>query len=85
MEKDIVTGQIGQAGSYDLAIHGSALQFEVKAGVAVGSLSLVASLELDKVLDVIAAKIPGAVDDAIFALIKAALASAALAEAPAKA
>jgi hypothetical protein len=73
MEQQIVEGNIGTVGSYDVDLKDGVLIVEVSAEVPVGQAGLVVKLDACKVLDVIAAKIPGSVADAIFGVIKAAL------------
>lgn len=83
MEKDIVEGPIGSVGSYDVEFKGGALVAKVQAGIdqplASGLVELKASVSGEvkipagKVIDAIAAKIPGQIDDAVLNLIKAAL------------
>ncbi len=69
-------GPIGITGaSYSVLFHGGKLLAKVEyvAGAIDGSINL--SVDSDKVLDAIAAAIPGQIDDAIIAVIKAALKS----------
>jgi hypothetical protein len=78
MEKDIVEGNIGAVGSYDLEFKGGKLSAlvkidrEVGAGLSIeGSMKV--SLDADMVIDALAAAIPGKIDDVALGLIKAAL------------
>lgn len=74
MEKDIVEGNIGSVGSYDLEFKQGKLQFELKAAAPFGvSAGLVVEMEADAIIDAIAKAIPGQIDDAIFGVLKAAL------------
>jgi hypothetical protein len=75
MEKDIVEGNIGSVGKYDVAFKGGKLVLSLDAGAdgVVGALSV--SVDAAVVLDALAAAIPGKIDDAIIGLIKAALAA----------
>lgn len=73
MEKDIVAGQLGTVGGYDLALHGAQIAFTMKAGVAYGGVEVVAKVELEEILKLVATKIPGEIDDAFIALIVSAL------------
>lgn len=72
-DKEIVGGNLGSVGSYDLAFKAGALQIEVKASV--GPLLAGVSLALDaaKVIDALEAAIPGKIDDAVLEVIRAAL------------
>jgi hypothetical protein len=73
---DIVQGQIGTVGQYEVDIAGGKLV--LKAGVAASPVgaSLEASVDLVVVKDAIKAKIPGQIDDVILDTLFAALASA---------
>lgn len=73
IEKDIAQGAIGQVGKYDVAFTGGQLVVEVDANVSVGSAGVVIKVDAGKILDALAAAIPGKVDDAVIALIKDAL------------
>lgn len=73
MEKDLVEGQIGTVGGYELDLHGSQLAFTIKAAVPMGGVDVVAKIEIEEVLKLISAKIPGQIDEAVFALIIGAL------------
>jgi hypothetical protein len=74
MEKDIAEGQIGTFGKYDVEFKGGFLvaKFEAKAEFGVSSMMEV-KIEADALIDSIAKAIPGQVDDAVFAVLKAAL------------
>lgn len=76
MEADLVSGPIGNVGSYDLAVKESKLSFKLDAKVAGDAVEagIVVSVSIVAVIDAIAKAIPGQVDDAIFAVLKAALA-----------
>lgn len=75
MEKDILDGQIGSVGSYDLEFKGGKLQFTL--GVNPGALSADVKVAVDagKVIDAIAKAIPGQVDDALLGMLKSLLAA----------
>ncbi len=73
MEQDIAQGTIGSVGKYDVAFKEGNLVVEVDANVEIGSAGIVLKLDAGKVLDALAAAIPGQIDDAVFGLIKAAL------------
>lgn len=71
MDKDLESGKVGTVGSYDLAFSGGKLVGTVTAeGVTVAI-----TLDATAVLDALAKAIPGTIDDAIFGVIKAALAA----------
>jgi hypothetical protein len=72
MEKQIVEGQIGTNGKYDLDIKDNELVLEVGAAFGPGSASVSLKLNGPEFLDMLKAKIPGQIDDAIFDLLKAA-------------
>jgi hypothetical protein len=69
MEKELATGQLGTVGGYGLALHGAQIAFTLQAGIPVGSAEVVVKIEMEEVLKLIAEKIPGQIDDAVFALI----------------
>jgi hypothetical protein len=73
MDKAIAQGPIGQVGKYDVEFKGSELVVELDLAVAVGSAGLVVKVSAAKVIDALAAAIPGKIDDAVFGLMKAAL------------
>ena len=50
-----------------------AKEVDLKISVAAGKVILTVSVDSDMLLDELAAKIPGSVDDAVIAVIKAAL------------
>lgn len=73
MEKDILDGKIGEVGAYDLEFKSGKLSFKVGVSVKGATASVAVELEADALLDAIAAKIPGQIDDAVLGLLKAAL------------
>lgn len=73
MEKDLVDGTLGGFGSYDLEFKGGKLSFKLGVAKSGASASLLVEVEADAVLDLIAAKVPGQIDDALLGLLKAAL------------
>lgn len=73
MEGEIAQGALGSAGKYDIEFKEGALVIEVTASVEMGSASLVIKVPAAKVLDAIAAAIPGKMDDAVIALVKSGL------------
>lgn len=76
MEIDIVDGQIGKVGSYDLEFKGGKLKFELKANHQIGvGAGMVVEIEAAIVLDALKAAIPSQIDDAIIEVIKNALKS----------
>lgn len=72
---DLVEGKLGTVGDYELAVSSGKLvvTINVKHGVIASGLSL--ELDALAVLDVLAAAIPGTIDDAIINVAKAALGS----------
>lgn len=73
MEKDIVEGNIGSVGQYDLEFKGGKLCLSVSAQAGPGEMGLSIKVDAAKVVDALAKAIPGQVDDAIFGVFKAAL------------
>ncbi len=74
MQGDLASGPVGSSGNYDVAFKNGQLVASVAAQLPPGeSVSLVVSLDSDKVLDAIAAAIPGNIDNAIISVIKLAL------------
>ncbi len=73
MDKDIAQGGLGSVGKYDVAFKGGQLVLECDAAAVVGSVGVVVKVDAAKVLDALAAAIPGSIDDAVFSVIKAAL------------
>lgn len=73
---EIVEGKLGAVGDYDLEVVGG--KVIMKLGVKHGALAAALSVELDAValMDVLAAAIPGTIDDAVLGVIKAALLAA---------
>jgi len=75
MEQDLVNGPVGSVGSYDVSFKGGKLILVGSAELPPGeSVSLSISVDANKVLDALAAAIPGKIDDAVIGLIKMALA-----------
>jgi len=75
MEKDIVDGQIGEIGSYDVEFKEGKLVAKIgleKVGLGV---NLQVSINSDAVIEAIKKAIPGQIDDAIFSLLQTALKS----------
>lgn len=74
MDKDLISGNLGTVGSYDVAFKGGNLIVSLTAAIPPGeSGSVTLSVDSNKVLDALAAAIPGKIDDAVIAIIKAAL------------
>lgn len=75
MEMDIVEGNIGEIGMYDVEFKGGKLVAMANGGDKEGMVVVKTAIELDagKVMDAIAKAIPGTVDDAILAVMKSAL------------
>lgn len=73
MEKDIVGGDLGTVGKYDVALHGAQVAVTIDVGVPYGSVGVVAKVELEAILKLVAEKIPGQIDDAFIALVISAL------------
>jgi len=73
MEKEIVEGNIGSVGKYDVEFKGGCLCVLVEAGLPYGSAGLQVKVGAEAVLDAIAKAIPGQIDDAVIGVIKAAL------------
>lgn len=73
MEAHIVGGALGSVGKYDVAFKGGQLvaEVDVNEGPFVGGL--VVKLDAGKVLDALAAAVPGSIDDAVISIVKAAL------------
>jgi hypothetical protein len=68
MEKEI---PIGQVGAVDIGLAAGKFSFSGKANVPAGvSVGALVEIETDVFFDFLAAKIPGKVDDAIFAVLK---------------
>ena len=75
MEKDIVDGQIGEIGSYDVEFKEGKLLAKIgleKVGLGV---NLQVSINSDAVIEAIKKAIPGQIDDAILSLLQTALKS----------
>ena len=73
MEKDIVEGKLGSVGEYDLEFKEGKLKFILKAGHSGVNGVIGIEVDSDAVLDAIAKANPSQIDDAILAVIKAAL------------
>lgn len=73
MEGELLQGNLGSVGKYDVAFKEGGLVAEVKADMGPANASVMIKLDAAKVIDALAAAIPGTVDDAVFGLIKAAL------------
>ena len=73
MDKDILEGNIGNVGQYDVEFKGGKLVGKVMAERSGMSAAIELSVDSDVILDAIAKAIPGQIDDAVIGLIKAAL------------
>lgn len=72
---DVINKPIGSEGNFDLAFTGGKVILTVKHTHASGEVSILVSEDAGYFLDKLAAKIPGTVDDAIFAVLKSAIQS----------
>ncbi len=72
-DKDLVGGNLGSVGKYDVAFKGGQLVAEVDANIGSSSAGIVVKIDAKQILDAIKAKIPGQIDDAIINIIEAAL------------
>jgi hypothetical protein len=70
---DILTQEIGKEGTLDIDVVGGQIVLSAKHVHASGEVVITAKEDVGYFLDKLAAKIPGAVDDAIIAVIKSAL------------
>lgn len=70
---NIFKGNLGPESNYNLQIVGDQLVAEIDYDGGQLDGSLVLKLDVGAILDVLKAKIPGAVDDVVFDLIKTAL------------
>lgn len=75
MEADIKDGTLGQVGTYDIEFKQGNLTAAIKGDFGIGTFDGRVSLDSDKVMDAIAAKVPGKIDDTLLGFIKAALKS----------
>lgn len=74
MEKDIIDGQIGEIGAYDLEFKGGKLVGKVNAAHPVGiNASMEVSLDAKLVFAAIKKAIPGNVDDVLIGVAEAAI------------
>lgn len=70
---DVAQGQVGPELKYDIVVAGGKVKISVSYDGAQADASLVISLDSDLLLDKLAEKIPGKIDDAVIGLIKVAL------------
>lgn len=72
-DKILVSGSIGTLGTYELAWKSACLMFTVS--IKAGPMKVATSVEVDSMeaFDEIAKAIPGTIDDAVIAVVKAAL------------
>lgn len=74
MDKDLVSGDLGSIGKYDVAFRAGRLIVSGSASLPPGeNISASVEVDSDKVLDAIAAAVPGKIDDVVIGVIKAAL------------
>ena len=74
MDKDLAGGPIGSVGSYDVKFSAGKLLVSAKVELPPGeSAAISLSIDSDKVLDAIAAAVPGKLDNMLIGLIKSAL------------
>jgi hypothetical protein len=71
--KDMVNGNLGSVGKYDVSFKDGSLVAEMDASAGPLSMGVVVKLDAAKVLDALAAAIPGTLDDAVIGVAKAAL------------
>lgn len=70
----LLGGSLGPEADYDLEVAGGKLTLKGKYHGQGGAVELALSLDAGYFLDALAKKIPGQVDDAVFSVLKAALA-----------
>lgn len=73
MEKDLVQGNIGNAGKYDLAFKDGMLVLSIEENDALGSSKIERSIGARAVLEALKKAIPGTLDDAFINMVEAAL------------
>ncbi len=73
MEKDIVEGNIGAVGSYDIEFKGGKLTAKVGVGHSGVSGNISLEFNSDAIIDALCKAIPGQIDDALGAILKNAL------------
>lgn len=79
MERDIVDGNLGNVGNYDLEFKGGHLvlrvgiDWGVAGGVVVAGGDLEVKIGADALIEVVKKAIPGKIDDAILDVLKVAL------------
>lgn len=72
-DKELVEGNLGTVGKYDVKFEGGKLVAELSAEAGPLEAGVVVKLDAGKVLDALAAAIPGTFDDAVIGVAKAAL------------
>lgn len=70
---DVAKGKVGPELEYDVKVEGGKVKVEAKYDGAQADVALAVSIDSDLLLDKLAAKIPGQIDDAVIGVIKAAL------------
>lgn len=74
MEMDIVDGQIGNIGAYDVEFKAGKLVAKVNASAGgVADVALVVTVGAEQVIEALKKAIPGTIDDAILEIAKQAL------------
>jgi hypothetical protein len=73
MEKELVSGKIGEMGKYDVEFKEGKLVVEIDGFFEKSSATLVVKVDAAQVLDALAKAVPGEMDDAAIALVKLAL------------
>lgn len=72
-EKDLVEGNIGSVGKYDVKFAEGKLVVEASAAIAVGDVGVSIKIGAKQVLEALKKAVPGTVDDVAFDLIEKAL------------
>lgn len=80
MEAEIIKGEMGKVGKYDLAFKEGQLVLEIDALLGKSSAGLLLKIDAKDVLEAIKIAIPGKIDDAIISVLEAALLPISLAE-----
>lgn len=73
VEADIIEGNVGTVGKYDVDFKEGKLQVQVTVAQPFGEAGLVVKVDAGYVLDALAKAIPGVIDDAFINVVKAAL------------
>lgn len=73
MEKDLITGNLGSVGKYDLALNGNALTLSVDLNLGPVAVKVAITPSVREILDLLKTAVPGTIDDAIINAIEAGL------------